>query len=259
MIIWPGEEKKMVNKYKWILLIIILITGLITGCRRGEEEELPEKIQENQRTEINEELEPIGEIRETEIKALIKDPSNWVHFKEDFFKELLEHRIYVDSRLSYENFYQGIDYRLMMEEEAVVDLFGSPNTREEDPFAYRMYVLEYDGLIIQINDYDHGAYATGYYIRSPEFSGPRGTYVGQSVGEVLIAFPLPEKEEVFMEPGQIYWGEETEFYGAHMAGMHLLEDGEITEVRYAEGSGFAGVVFEIFEGVVQSIYFFEMN
>ncbi|NBG87821.1 hypothetical protein [Isachenkonia alkalipeptolytica] len=230
----------MINKNRWVLLMVILTMIFFSGCRRGEEEK-PEGTEE------------------TEIEVLIKDPSNWVYFRESSFERLLEHRRYTDRRLSYEDLYREIDYRLMMEEEAVLDLFGSPNEKVEDLFAYQMYILEYDGLIIQINDYDHGVYATGYYIRSPEFTGPRGTYVGQSAGEVLLAYPLPEKEAVLGEQGQVYWGDETEYYGAHMGAIHHLEDGEITEIRYAEGTGFAGVAYEIFEGVVQSIYFFEMN
>ncbi len=275
----------MGNRSKMILFTMILTMIFFSGCKRGEEETLEspyedrERQKETEESEKGEETEEKGteESEETDetdenderkeeeknsesrIMALKEDPSNWIHFNESIFHELINIRRYEKNRLTYADFYRDIDYRLMMEEERVLELFGHPNRREEDPFAYRMYILEYDGLIIHINDYEHGLYATGYHIRSPRFTGPRGTKVGQSLGEVLLAYPLPDKDQYISEEGQIRWGEETVYYGAYMGAIYHLEDGEITELRFAENTGFAGVAYEIFGGVVQSIYFFEMN
>lgn len=278
----------MINN-KWVLLIVFFVAILFSGCRRGEEEildskgedrhiedEAPEdrdgtidqkeddeRAGEDESGESDEETGETEENNEAEdlrrIEDGIADPGNWIRFNESVFHALITYRKHENTRLTYDDLYRDIDYRLMMEEEKVLELFGQPNQRVEDPYAYKMYILEYEGLVIHTNDYDHGVYATGYYIRSPEFPGPRGTKVGQSLGEVLLAYPLPEDEEYTMAAGQIHWGEETDYYGAHMAAIHHRENGEITELRYAEGTGFAGVAYEIFEGVVQSIYFFEMN
>lgn len=270
----------MGNRKKVILCIMILIVIFFAGCKRGGEEGLDstykDKERENEETAEIVVESPEERLEEREIpkgteaeegslegemeeNSLIADPNHWIRFNDSFFQRLIEHRRETKTRLTYDDFHRDIDYQLMMEEDSVLNFFGPPNRREEDPFAYKMYILEYEGLIIYINDYGHGLYATGYYIQSPEYLGPRGTKVGQSVGEVLLAYPLPDRGEYKAVEGQICWGDQTQHYGAYMAAIHHLEDGEITELRFAENTGFAGVAYEISDGVVQSIYFFEMN
>ncbi len=206
-----------------------------------------------------EEIEGNDEEISEEILELIEDQNQWMRFEEEVFESIIGVRRYTNSSLSYEDFNEGIDYYLMMVEEQVIEVFGPPERSVEDPFVFQMHTLEYDGLQVHINDYEHGLYATGFYLQSPAIPGPRGTAVGQSVGEVLTAFPLPGIGNYSREEGQVIWGEETMFYSAHMAVISHLPDGTITEVRYAENNGFAGIVYQIDQGLVNSIYFFEMN
>lgn len=252
-----------------ILLAMILI---ISACGREEEEALEETHAENGNDQDAEE-EPVTEEEELEneapavgsedldeaVREFAQDPGEWAFFNEDNFLRLIENRRYTNSYLSYNDFNEGIDYHLMMVEEQVKEVFGSPNSREEDPFAFQMYLLEYDGLQVHINDYDHGLYATGFYITSSEIDGPRGTKVGQSLGEVLLSYPLPMEGNYTVEEGQVYWGEETMYYSTHMAVQYYMQDYEITELRYSESNGFTGVVYQLNDGRVESIYFFEMN
>ncbi len=232
-----------------------------TGESGGEDSNEPEVPEEAEEEVIEEETEQeAGEdTEEDRNKDFAEDPSNWVHFSESNFQRLLEGTGSSKNHLTYQDFYQGITYQLMIGEEKVREIFGEPINKVNDSTAYHMRTLEYDGMEVHLDDHGFGYIASTFFIQTSDIPGPRDTRVGDTAAEILLAYPLPEKDQYFLRDGQVSWGEQSESYAAYMATINYLADGEIAELRFVEKGGYAAAVYQIQKGKVDSIHFFEMN